>query len=68
MGLMDSLKGSLKEAAGDVYEYIDDKVDMPVIIGAFYPLRVTTHDMMFYGLGTSRPMCILYFDDDKVAD
>ena len=44
MGLMDSLKGSLKDAAGDVYEYIDDKVDMPVIIGAFYPLRVTTHD------------------------
>lgn len=29
---MDSLKGSVKDAAGDVMEFIDDKVDMPVII------------------------------------
>ncbi|KAL7532641.1 hypothetical protein ACHAXR_004753, partial [Thalassiosira sp. AJA248-18] len=35
MGFLDSmndLKGSVKDAAGDVMEYIDDKVDMPVII------------------------------------
>ena len=33
MERMDSLKGSVKDAAGDVMEFIDDKVDMPVIIG-----------------------------------
>mmetsp|Transcript_37946 Transcript_37946/g.68330 ORF Transcript_37946/g.68330 Transcript_37946/m.68330 type:complete len:585 (+) Transcript_37946:2-1756(+) len=51
---MDSLKGSLKEAAGDVYEYIDDKVDMPVIIdingikragGAVYTTSRETSDL-----------------------
>ena len=31
---LDDLTGSIKDAAGDVVEFIDDKVDMPVILGA----------------------------------
>mmetsp|Transcript_19345 Transcript_19345/g.36124 ORF Transcript_19345/g.36124 Transcript_19345/m.36124 type:complete len:136 (+) Transcript_19345:234-641(+) len=32
MGFFDSITGSMKEKAEDVIEYIDDKVDLPVII------------------------------------
>lgn len=43
MGFSESLsglKGKAKDAAGDVMEFIDDKVDMPVIIGASFLARV----------------------------
>lgn len=30
---MEGMSGSVVDAAGDVVEYIDDRIDMPVIIG-----------------------------------
>lgn len=38
--LAGSVAGSIKDAAGDVIELVDEKVDLPVIIGKISDFRV----------------------------